>query len=154
MAFADPLKEAVAKLFDIPRSVAFSSDKSQVIEPWGLTLRDILQRFGTEAMRNNFGPDFWVRRWASEFSRLERETKAEGVVITDLRFENEADAVRARGGLVVHLRRPEAGLGGAEGAHASELPLAVGLDDCLVYNSGSVRDLDAKVPDILWALRG
>src|ERR1019366_2465488 len=41
-----------------------------------------------------------------------------GVVISDVRFLNEVDAIRAAGGLVWKIERPTAGLDGAAGQHA------------------------------------
>lgn len=143
MAFADPLKAAVAGLFNIPQAQAFSDNKDQVLPHWNLTLRDVLQRFGTEAMRGNFGTDFWVERWLAEFNALPPEQL---VVITDLRFPNEATRVREMGGRVIHIKRPGAGLGGTAGTHASEqvLPFEFHLGDRIVENTGSLDDLARK----------
>ena len=144
MAFADPLKKAVMTLFDLPGDVVFSDDKSQVIPGWGLTLRDILQRFGTEAMRNNFGEDFWIKRWSLEYDSLD----AFGVVLTDVRFENETRMIRHRGGLVVHLERPTAGLTGAYRQHASEQPLVRDMFDYVVDNSGTLAQLKEQAKQL------
>jgi len=43
-----------------------------------------------------------------------------GVVISDVRFVNEVEAIRAAGGHVWKIERPGAGLTGAEAQHASE----------------------------------
>ena len=43
-----------------------------------------------------------------------------GVVFSDVRFINEVDAIRAAGGMVWKIERPEAGLAGTAGQHASE----------------------------------
>ena len=146
MAFADPLKAAVAGLFNIPQQRAFSDNKDQVLEAWGLTLRDVLQRFGTEAMRNNFGDDFWVNRWQAEFDSLSKEQL---VVITDLRYPNEAKRVRDLGGRVIHISRGSAGLGGGEGQHASEQRLPFKFGDFLIDNNGSFDDLADRARSII-----
>lgn len=147
MSFADPLKTAVAGLFNIPLERAFSDDKEQVLEHWGLTLRDVLQRFGTEAMRNNFGADFWIERWAAEYlPRAEREN----VVVTDCRFPNEAQRIRELGGTIVHIRRAAGGLNGAAAAHASEQVLPVKRGDIEVYNDHGLDHLS----DLAWSVLG
>lgn len=148
MAFADPLKEAVANLFMIPMDQAFSGDKDQVLPFWGLTLRDVLQRFGTEAMRDTFGHDFWVNRWEIEYN----ERIDFNVIITDVRFPNEADRIRALGGTVVHLTRPGAGLSGASGAHASERGLPYEPGDYSISNDGTLGDLQDKAIALVDAL--
>ena len=149
MSFAAPLKAAVAVLFNIPASVAFSDDKTQVLEPWGLTLRDVLQRFGTEAMRANFGEDFWIDRWATEYARV----SALNVVVTDCRFANEARRIRALGGVVVHIRRDAGGLEGAAAAHASEQTLPVEPGDIVVDNNREVAWLTVEAIRVLGAIR-
>ena len=144
MAFADPLKAAVALLFDIDRERAFSDDKEQILESWGLTLRDVLQRFGTEAMRHTFGDSFWVQRWHAEYLRTTKP-----VVVTDVRFENEAATIRKLGGVIVHLRRPTNATGIAS-QHASEAGIALGENDIEINNDGSIDMLQHKA---LWLVQ-
>ena len=77
-------------------------------------VRRTLQRMGTEVGREQFGADFWVERAMTRAIGFDR------VVFTDLRFGNEAEAVRALGGSVVFIERP--GLQKLSGitAHVSE----------------------------------
>jgi len=63
------------------------------------TVRRLLQEYGTEVRRHD-DPDYWVKRYAEAATKLER------VVTPDVRFLNEAAAVRALGGLVVRVVRP------------------------------------------------
>lgn len=146
MAFADPLKTAVSGLFNIPQQRAFSDDKDQLLEYWGLTLRDVLQRFGTEAMRDNFGADFWINRWESEYHDLKKNFS---VVITDVRFPNEASRIRSLGGVIVHIRRDGAGLEGSAGSHISEQVLPFERDDFVINNNGSLDDLVNQAAELL-----
>lgn len=65
------------------------------IEPtW--TRRRILQHIGTEVFRA-IDPDFWVKKAMDDVDQVGQMAR---VVFTDLRFPNEADAVRARNGAV------------------------------------------------------
>jgi len=146
MAFADPLKAAASVLFGIHRDVVFGDDKTVVLEPWGITLREALQKLGTEAMRNNFGEDFWIKRWRMEYDRTEGN-----VVVTDVRFENEAAAIRAAGGRMVHLTRPGAGLKGDAGRHPSEGGVTVMPGDLQIANDSTIQALSAKVLGIVAA---
>lgn len=138
LAFADPLKHAVALLFNIPVEVAFSDDKDQIIQPWGLTLRDILQRFGTESMRDVFGQSFWIDRLIAEYQKIKDTAN---VVVTDVRFPNEAARIRELGGTIIHLRRDGAGLLGSASAHISETVLPFVEGDVELHNNGSVYQL-------------
>jgi hypothetical protein len=62
--------------------------------------RRLLRLLGTECGRRCVGPDCWVELWARE-----THSTAYPVLSDDLRFANEAEAVRARDGLVVRLVR-------------------------------------------------
>lgn len=103
----------------------------------GATPRRAMQTLGTEWGRA-LSPDLWVETWAASLTGLDR------VVADDVRFENEAAAVRALGGYVLRIER--AGAGSASGAmHASEVqPISAAIK---IKNDGSLddlrRDLDA-----------
>lgn len=79
----------------------------------GPAVRGLLQRTGC-AVRDHIGPSTWV------------DAALDGVdgnvVVTDVRFRNEAEAVQARGGLVVRVHRPGVG-------PVNDHPSEVDLDD-------------------------
>ena len=153
MAFADPVKSAAAVIFDVKHDVAHSPEfKEWYSSYWGLTGRQMLQLLGTEAIRGTFGQDFWVKRW-----RLEAESFLNAgypVIVTDVRFENEADAIREMGGTIVHVIRPNwQALDGSEGAHASEAGIQLQLWDYTVSNDGTLEDLGRKAEHLLRWIR-
>jgi hypothetical protein len=108
-----------------------------------LTPRFALQQLGTEWGRTCY-PNIWAEytlRVARTllFGRLDdcpgagpvydakrgldwqsMPPRAKGVVISDVRFKNEVEAIRAAGGMVWRVERPGSGLAGAAGAHVSE----------------------------------
>jgi hypothetical protein len=139
-AFADPLKQAAAILFDWPPELAFSDSIKEHLSPfWNMTGREIMQKFGTEAMRGTFGEDFWVKRWVTEYARL---SPKHSIVVSDVRTDTEANAIRDLGGIIVHLRRDSAGLAGAEALHSSEAGIKFDkASDIWVDNNGTVADL-------------
>lgn len=57
-----------------------------------------------------------------------------GVVIPDVRFKNEADAIHAAGGKIWRISRPGAGLAGAAGQHASEQEIKTLSPDVEIHN--------------------
>lgn len=131
-AFADPLRQALLTTDPI---VDYSIDYdeccgdavvperlSEVVATYGWErakdvypeVRVLLQRLGTDAIRA-IDPDFWVR------AAMDRIAKHDGyAVVTDVRFPNEADAIRSAGGLLVRLTRPSAA---SLDSHASETAL-------------------------------
>jgi hypothetical protein len=95
----------------------------------GATPRRAMQTLGTEWGRGCIAPDLWVRLF---LLRAERHRAAGApVVCDDMRFANEAEAIRGAGGLLVRVDRP--GVAPAAG-HASEGGLA-GVDFDLVVSN-------------------
>lgn len=91
--------------------------------------RGLLQRYGTEAHREIFDDDFWVKA-----VDLTTESDDDIVVVTDVRFPNEAQAIKDAGGYVVRLVGPPE-IEDAGDAHASEVPLEDELVDFTIDNS-------------------
>ncbi len=110
---------------------------------YGTEVRELLQRFGTEAGRDLHGPDVWV-------NALFREPVPRHTVITDVRFLNEAEAVRSRGGFVVRVIRPGVG---PVNEHASETEISSIPTYWRISNHGSLNDLEENVSDMVKALR-
>lgn len=138
MAFAAPLKIAVAHMFGWPLELCFSQDgKAMRSEFWGLQVRDALQQVG-EGVRKMFGEDFWVRRWLYDYVQVQNQLS---VVLTDVRYENEADSIRGYGGTIVHLKRDGAGLTGAQSEHSSERGIQFHDSDILIENNGTLAEL-------------
>jgi hypothetical protein len=117
--FADALKQMVTLLTGVGRSKLEEEEvKNTSLGPeWDdMTPRDMLQRLGTDLIRNQLHKDAWVNALFSTYDDLQSKW-----IITDMRFPNEAQAVRDRGGLLVRVERPDIKLMD----HESE----TGLDD-------------------------
>lgn len=82
-----------------------------------MTMRKFLQRYGTEAHREIFGQEFWVRQTLPDGDPAYTEKL---VVVTDCRFANEADRIYELGGEVWRISGPQ----GHTTDHASDKPLA------------------------------
>ena len=133
LAFADPLKDAAAILLKRERwemNGELGFDREAVLPEWGFTTRDFLQRFGTEVMRNNFGQDFWLRHMRNRIGKG-------NYVITDCRFENEAELVRELGGIIVEVKRP----GCVKSSHVSDAGVT---PDRYVYNDSTLEHLKSE----------
>lgn len=99
VAFAD----AVKKVYQIisGERVRDSLEWKNSINPiFGLTRREMYQRIGTDAMRDQVHPDVWVN---ALFRVLD---PSENYIITDVRFKNEADAIFVAGGKIFRVFRP------------------------------------------------
>jgi len=147
MAFATPLKCAATHIFGLGHEELTDEMKEVVLPYWNLTPRQIFQKLGTEAVRSVFGGDVWVKRLALSLDVI-RHT--DDVVVSDVRFPEEADYIRSQGGVIVEVTRPTAGLSGAEGEHASET--SVITPDIILRNDGTIDDLHKKIDAMVAAL--
>ncbi len=134
--FADPLKEAARAIFGFSERQLYG-DLKEVVDPyWGFSPREALQRFGTEAMRDHFDQNIWVKALLRRIT-----THAGPIAIADIRFPNEAAAIELLGGLIVRVRRP--GVGPMNG-HASETALD-NWDAIDIFNDGTIEDFRMSV---------
>ena len=148
IALADPLKLAAQQMFGLTRAQTWDDDLKEVVIPyWGMSPRQMFQLLGTEASKGVFGNDVWVKRWNITYELL---SATDDVVVPDVRFDIEADAVRRLGGVIVEVIRGP-GLNGSTGTHASERGLST-LPDYTIINDGTLDDLAAKVDAIVEVL--
>lgn len=93
-----------------------------------------------------FGDDIWLKRWFLSYSAVQ---DTDHVVVPDVRFDVEAEAIRHLGGTIIHIVRPGVGLDGDSATHVSEAGIEFRFGDMHLSNSGSVEELHHKV-DRLW----
>jgi len=101
LAFADPIREGLQAMFGIGDHFAYDA-KEVPIPGIGKSYRELAQTLGTEWGRELISPEIWLRVMVL---RVERVLSTKSVVITDVRFENEAELIRKNGGIIFHLRR-------------------------------------------------
>lgn len=148
MAFADPVKRAAAVIFGWPEDAVMQDTfKSVHSDYWNISGRKAFQLMGTEAGRNVFGLDHWIKRWEMEAVPMMRYGYS--IVVSDVRFENEAKRIRELGGHVLHVQRDGAGLKDAAGQHVSEAGIAQDPYDIALDNNGTIAELNVKLQSIL-----
>lgn len=102
--------------------------------------RKLLQWLGTEWGRDTISKTIWIDIWRAEVERLEKLHKV--VVCDDVRFENEAQTVKAMGGTVIKisaLRGQDRTVSGIAN-HSSEAGLPNELVDYIVENNSTMED--------------
>ena len=137
-----------------------------------MSVRELLQKLGTEAMRDGLHTNVWVNalfadykaKWvptgdAIEEDEVSLEKEYPNWIITDMRFPNEMEAVEEREGITIKVIRPdfiENALTGKKflvkvhkNLHASETALDDADFDYEIINDGSIEDLVEKVKEIL-----
>jgi hypothetical protein len=122
-----------------------------------MTVRDFLQKLGTDACRDNLHYNTWVNALISDYTPTQvqwsdgplggyKDGDLPNWVITDTRFPNEADAIKHKGGILIRVERPGV-------KPINNHPSEVGLDDFkfdyVINNDGDLESLSNKVKDIL-----
>jgi hypothetical protein len=78
---------------------------------------------------------------------------AEGLVIPDCRFENEADTTRLNGGVVIHVQRELPKDIELVQGHASEKGIVLNPSDLVILNDGTLEALKNKIRSTLDSIR-
>jgi hypothetical protein len=151
--FAQPLKRIVATLLteagysgiDAWKFVTDAAAKARPLEliPGNPTPRRLLQITGTEWGRGLVHEDLWVELWRRQVER--HLGIGYHVVADDLRFPDEAAAVRELGGLVLYLERPGVAVDLQVVSHASEGALPRTAADWVMSNDSTIQELIAQV---------
>jgi hypothetical protein len=146
LSMALPLKAASAPLFAWPEGRVHEDDFKLFDDPfWGFTVREGYQRLG-DAMKREFGEDFWARTWLCTYSQIKDKFS---VVVPDIRFEEEAAMIRSLGGVIVHISRDGAGLQGTLANHRSEKGVEIGEKDVRIENNSTLTDLEESTFNLI-----
>jgi hypothetical protein len=141
--YMNALKEGGTVVATIPHG-----DDVKVAE---ITGREYLQLYGTEAHRDVFGHDFWVQAvlpdWDDETYGRKDILPRDILVVTDVRFPNEAEQILNCGGSVWHIVRDSVDTGDA---HASEVPLPREFVTRTITNNHTLQGLQSKVHIAVW----
>jgi len=142
ISYAYQLKVVAAILLREPIS-KFDDRKfkeSELGPEWGnMTVRDFLQRLGTDAIRNNLYYNTWVNVTFRDW------TPDSNWIITDVRMLNEAAAIKERGGKLIKVVRP----GIDSGSHQSETELDFIQPDYTIINDAGFFELELAVKTML-----
>ncbi|MFI2242386.1 deoxynucleotide monophosphate kinase family protein [Streptomyces chrestomyceticus] len=157
LAFADPLKDTVLeidpwvvydlgefggkqsiRLSDLIEHVGWERAKDEYYE-----VRRLLQSTG-QSIRDR-DPDYWLRLMLSRVDTARNLGRP--VVLTDVRYPNEADALKRLGFRLVRVERPSLGPL-PPFSHQSERSLIDYSPAVTIVNSGTLADLQALADSI------
>lgn len=134
-AFADPIRQACNVMFGWSTDKLKDFEFKESVDPvFNVTPREVMQLLGTEFGRS-INPDLWVLILTNKIKDLH------DVVITDVRFENEAEAIRELGGVIIHVvtTTPEATT--SHSSHVSERGIERHYQDLIFYNEHTGLDI-------------
>lgn len=140
--FADKLKLICSIMTGTPLEYWYDgSHYDDIIPMWNITIREFMQKLGTEGTREILHPDTWI------FSLFSDYKKDDKWIITDLRFQNEALFLSNRGSIRVRVNRP--GLKSKD-KHQSEIDLDKYKGfDYIISNDSTIEDFEIKVKKII-----
>ena len=148
LSFAAPLKAMIRALLawadytptHIDRMV--DGDLKEHVALEGKTARYLMQSLGTEWGREHVSPGIWVNLC------IDKALRCQNAVISDVRFPNEAEAIRKAGGKIVKIFR--------RGTDASDSHPSEAIDliqpDMAIYNNWSVKDLHEAIVRYIFSL--
>jgi len=123
--------------------------------PTKMTVRDFLQKLGTDAMRMGLHDNVWVNALMADYKYektcdCEKECRCifnlPNWIITDVRFPNEAQAIKDKDGIIIRVDRPGV-------LPINDHPSEIGLDgwnfDYKIANVSDIFDLKESVKNIL-----
>lgn len=150
-AFADPLRDGLMAIFNLDPTDFEGDRKEQPLGWLDCSPRQLMQSMGTEWARNTVHPDVWVKLAEQNLDYMSNALGAVlGFVVSDVRFENEADLIRRRGGTVIHILRPNAL---AVNPHISEAGISANPADLTLPNYGTVEGFLRSLDEVFLTVR-
>lgn len=154
-AFAEPLKTMLKSVFG---DHFHEGDRSGICPETGKSYREMMQTLGTEWGRELMTEDVWINlvqkkwEWVKDGCPVETNLgtmrsfgfggrATVGMILSDLRFDSEAEWVKSQGGIVIQIERGEPGRPPGILGHQSEAGVDSKLVDLLVSNEGSLEEL-------------
>lgn len=143
-AFAGPLKEACKILFKLSNKQLYNlKEKEKPIARFNnMSPRQLMQFLGTDCLRKHISDTIFIDMMSAEHDELsvinDNSSDNSYMIITDMRFNNEAEWVKERGGLVVKIERN--GVRTEHSEHASEQGISKDLIDHVLENHGTLDD--------------
>lgn len=137
------------------------TQKAEIVK---MTPRLLLQLLGTDCGRQIIHPNIWVNGLMSDYkeynyaesisgtSEVKKLYKYPNWIITDMRFPNELEAVKKRGGITIRVNRDYVLSGGPENPkdqHESETALDNAEFDYVIDNNKDILYLISEVRKIL-----
>ena len=111
LTFAEPIKEILATTLGISKEALDEMKNNEDLKILNTNIREILQRFGTDAMQHHFGKDVWIDRLAAQLP------KSGVAIVTDWRFKHEYNML-SKYGTVVSVKVMDSNL--EQNSHISE----------------------------------
>ena len=143
LAFADPIRE-VGKILGFTEHEMLA-DKEAFNEIWRVSWRMFAQQFGTDFMRERMFRLGWIKLMEAKIE------KYKNVVVSDVRFDNEAEEIKEKGGKILRILSFDE----SDDRHASERGINDKYVDIEIVNTKvSLKQLKTDVLIAMEVLNG
>jgi dephospho-CoA kinase len=141
--FAKPLKD-IAKIFGFTE-IQLNGNQTDKLIPhplWGISAREFLQKLGTDIFRDKLReiiPAMKIEEsvWVDIFKhQIAQNSEHKNWVVSDVRFEDEAKAIKSMGGIIIRIRKKS----DEKGRHISETSMDSIKPDYSIENDGITLD--------------
>lgn len=139
-SLSSPIKQGLSVMFNIPLDTLNDRYlKESIDERFNKTYRYMLQTLGTEWARNMIDTDIFTKLAYDRIKDIDK------VVISDIRFDNEAKFIKDLGGHIIQLYRYNS----VQSHHSSELGISKSLIDFKLNNNGTKHNLYTNIDSII-----
>lgn len=157
--FADPIKNALNAMFGWgPVYWKDREWKEKQIDWLGTSPRVLAQTLGTEWGRQLIDRDIWLKIAQEKYRRMggkavvntktNGQIAAMGMIIPDVRFENEAQWIKDAGGIMFKVERPD--LSEEVAPHSSEGGIPDRLIDYTIINDRPPSHMISNARELIW----
>lgn len=156
-SLAKPLKK-IGEIFGFSKNQLYGTQeqKLQVHPKWGISSREFLQKVGTDLFRVNLPqciPDMKIDKtvWVDLFKMEVQKNPDKKYVISDVRFLDEASAIKELGGIIIRTVRENSisTQSGSEHVHVSEQEMDQIVPDYTVDNNKLSLEEAEKYANVL-----
>lgn len=158
-AMADPIKKIGSILgFTQEELYGTQTQKLEKNKRWDISSREFLQVFGTDICREFLPSKIpqMDKLWIRCFEIFCSQNRDANIVVSDVRFVEEAESIRKLGGIIIEIQRPEKdsdvrenGLVRDPMEHASETESKNIIPDYIIQNDSSIKHLAKELSKII-----
>lgn len=144
-SLADPMKQVMRIVFPTWTQEHLNGRLKDIVDPeYGISPRHALQTLGTE----------WAQQELSKYDSFKETTgrliwvrcllqnNIDKLVVPDVRFPHEVDALREKGAIIIMVRRPGYPV---DMSHESEQAIETIKPDCVIRNGFGLEELADEV---------
>jgi hypothetical protein len=155
-AFAEPLKK-ISSIFGFTDTQLYGTQKDKATnnDDLNISAREFMQKFGTEICREilpSIIPDMdlspFKNIWIKLMLNFVKKNSNKKICIQDIRFCNEADAVKSKQGILIKIIRKN-NTDDEFSTHKSEIEIDKITPDFIIENDGTIDDMYKKIDAII-----